>query len=329
MIYKSNKMSFVSIIIPVRNGEKYLEKCIDSVKKLTYPELEIIFINDGSTDRTGEILKKSNVKVIETEGIGPSRSRNLALNEAKGEFVAFTDSDCLVKENWIDELLSGFKNESVAGVGGDQLSPSDEIDFGRNVQDFMKCIGFVTGYIKTEKKLTKVNHNPTCNVMYRKSILLELSGFCPGLWPGEDVELDWRVTKKGYKLLFNPEAIVYHYRPENLRKYRKMMYDYGKVQAFLVKAYRLFRKIHYLPVFLAVLIIGEIILLVKHLFFGLLALLCIFFLMWGYFLLRKCNFRKSFVFSGLTCFTLFNWNLGFLEGLFEKSPIVPNKSKIF
>jgi len=314
-------MSLVSIIIPVRNGEKHLEKCTSSLKNLSYSELEIIFINDGSTDRTGEILKKSNVKVIETEGIGPSRARNLALNGANGEFVAFTDSDCLVKENWINELLNGFKNENVAGVGGDQLSPLDETDFGRNVQDFMKCVGFITGYIKTEKRLKKVSHNPTCNVMYRKAVIEKTGGFCPGLWPGEDVELDWRITKKGYKLLFNPEAIVYHYRPENSRKYRKMMYNYGKVQAFLIRAYGFFRKIHFLPIFLVILISGETFLLMKQSFYGALAILLTFIFVEAYFLLCTHSFIKSFIFSELFCSTLVYWNYGFLRGLFEYSPI--------
>jgi glycosyltransferase involved in cell wall biosynthesis len=320
-------MNLVSIIIPVKNGEKHLEKCISSLKNLTYPELEIIFINDGSTDNTGEILKKSNVKVVETEGIGPSRARNLALNEAKGEFVAFTDSDCLVKGNWIDELLRGFTNEKIVGVGGDQLSPSDETDFGRNVQDFMKCIGMITGYIKAEKKLKKlkeVKHNPTCNVMYRKSILLELGGFCPGLWPGEDVELDWRITKKGYKLLFNPEAIVYHYRPESPKKYCKMMYSYGKVQAFLVKAYGLFRKIHCVPIFTAMLMICVVALLMEKSFSGLFIVLSVVFLVFLCFLIRSGSLKKSLIFSKLAFITLVCWNLGFLVGLFENSPLESN-----
>ncbi len=92
----------VSIIVPVYNGEKYLSQCLDSLSNQTLKNIEIICINDGSTDKTGSILKKysskdNRFKIITTENNGQGSARNTALNEAKGEYVAFVDAD-----DWID-----------------------------------------------------------------------------------------------------------------------------------------------------------------------------------------------------------------------------------
>jgi len=147
---------FVSVIIPVRNGQHTLKKCLDSVRKLDYPNFEVIVINDGSTDGTAHILSEySDFKIISTRGVGPSRARNMAIGQAKGEFVAFTDADCIVDSKWLDSLLAGFMSDKtlpskelgrstcapkgipvdkIVGVGGIQLSPEDETDFGRDIQ---------------------------------------------------------------------------------------------------------------------------------------------------------------------------------------------------
>jgi len=317
-------MNLVSIIIPVRNGEKHLPGCINSLKKLSYGNLEIIFVNDGSTDGTKQLLDGAggNIKTIETSPVGPSAARNLALGRARGEFVAFTDADCAVEKNWIDELLRGFTDEKTAGVGGDQMSPEDETPFGKNIQDFMKSIGFVTEYMKTQKQLLNTTHNPTCNAMYRKKVLSEIGGFSPGLWPGEDVELDYRIIKKGYGLVFNPSAVVYHYRPENRRKYLKMMFNYGRVQAFLVRRYGFFRKIHCMPILTALSILFMVFSAIKSSFSTVIITSSLSLLAPElYFLARTRNIKRSLAFLELGSYTMFAWNYGFLKGLFSKSPI--------
>lgn len=101
----------ISLIIPVFNGELYIEKCINSclnqdIKLDTY---EIIIINDGSTDQTNEILqnfkKYSNVKIINQQNLGLGKSRNNGLNEAKGKYLWFIDSDDWISENCLGNLL--------------------------------------------------------------------------------------------------------------------------------------------------------------------------------------------------------------------------------
>jgi cellulose synthase/poly-beta-1,6-N-acetylglucosamine synthase-like glycosyltransferase len=251
---------FISVIVPAYNSEKTIRRCIESLLNVDYPGYEIIIVDDGSIDRTKQILfeYEHKIQVIEGEHIGPSRCRNIALEKAKGDFIAFTDSDCIVERNWLSELLKGFTSDKVAGSGGIQLSPSDETNFGKRVQEFFELTGFLGGYIKSigSEALKEVPHNPSCNAMYRKDALIDIGGFDEKLWPCEDVDLDYRLTKKGHIFVFNPKAIVYHYRPQSLKALLKMMLRYGKVQGILTRRYGIFRKIQIIAIFLTILIIA-------------------------------------------------------------------------
>lgn len=306
----------VSIIIPVKNAESTIRKCLNSILRLDYPSYEIIVIDDGSTDTTPKILSEyKNIKTVTTGGIGPSRARNMAVKEAKGEFIAFTDADCVINVNWLNELLSGFKIfPDAAACGGSQKLPQDAGDFEKNVFIFMKKTGFITDYMRKIDKndIMEVNHNPSCNAIYRKSVFLKENGFLENLWPGEDVELDYRLRKKKNKLIFNPRAIVYHYRPKNTKEFSKMMFRYGKAQGFLVRKYGIFRAIHLIPIlFFMLLCLSPFNRFSVFLFI----FLGIIFLAVKLFLNSKSPF---FIFRLLISGTL-NWNFGFFAGLFRKN----------
>lgn len=309
----------VSIIIPVHNVEDTIEKCLESIFNLNYPNYEVIIINDGSTDSTGKILNKykDKIKILETTGVGPSKARNIALKESKGEYVAFTDGDCVVDKEWLNNLLCGFKSEEIVGVGGTQLSPEDETEFGKMVTNFMRSLGLIDYMKSNSDNGYFVDHNPSCNVMYRKKIFEKVE-FREGLWPGEDVELDYRIKKLGYKLFFNPNAYVYHYRVDNMLKFINMMFNYGKVQGMLVKMYGLFRKIHFVPIifFPTTIFLGLITVMSPKLSFGIsLLVLNITFV---YAMLRIKNFLEWLRFVVLFFITIIVWNIGFLSGILSK-----------
>lgn len=111
-------MCDVSIIVPIYNGEKYLIKCLDSLSNQTLRNIEIICVNDGSTDDTGIILDKysskdSRIKVISTANNGQGFARNIALKEANGEYVAFVDSDDWIELNALELLFSNAKSNNL------------------------------------------------------------------------------------------------------------------------------------------------------------------------------------------------------------------------
>lgn len=114
----------ISIIIPIYNNEKYLKKCIDSVLEQNMREIEVICVNDGSTDRSLEILKEmqildERVKIFDKENSGAAKSRNFAMQEAKGEYLFFLDSDDWIATEDALELLYCFaKTNSLEVCGG-------------------------------------------------------------------------------------------------------------------------------------------------------------------------------------------------------------------
>ena len=101
----------ISVIVPVYNAEKYLHRCIDSVLAQTYTDFELLLIDDGSKDQSGEICdeyaqKDARVRVFHQENGGVSSARNLGLDNAKGEWVTFVDSDDWAKPYYIEHLVA-------------------------------------------------------------------------------------------------------------------------------------------------------------------------------------------------------------------------------
>ena len=99
--------NLISVIVPVYNVEEYLEECLNSILVQTYTNLEILIVNDGSTDNSLEILQEfsqrdSRITIFTKENGGLSSARNLAIDEAKGEYFTFIDSDDYIEENYIE-----------------------------------------------------------------------------------------------------------------------------------------------------------------------------------------------------------------------------------
>jgi glycosyltransferase involved in cell wall biosynthesis len=324
-----NTTHFVSIIIPVRNAERTIRPCVVSILKLQYPRFELIVIDDGSSDKTLSILKEfssdERLKVLSGQHGGPSRARNLGIQQSRGEYIAFTDGDCVVPENWLQELVDAMGGDgNIAGVGGAQLSPDDDTSFGKSIYTFMKAVGFLTGYMKAKpgtNTIVETDHNPSCNALYKKEVLDEVGGFSEGLWPGEDVDLDYRITKSGYRLLMAPQAVVYHYRPSTLSRFMKMMYNYGLVQTFLIRKYGFFRTVHYFPFVSVMMLMALASLLVWSfsIFVAVIVTMVITAFLFFFLKIRKLQLSAFSVF--LLSAALLSWHRGFASGLFKKQPI--------
>ena len=111
----------ISVIVPVYNVEKYLSRCIESILSQTFTDFELLLIDDGSTDRSGEICdeyakKDTRIRVFHKENSGVSAARNLGLDNAKGEWISFVDSDDWVENDYLEKLIQG-KNFELIFVG--------------------------------------------------------------------------------------------------------------------------------------------------------------------------------------------------------------------
>lgn len=112
-----NKRLLASIIVPIYNVEKYLDECVQSIISQTYRNIEILLIDDGTRDRSGEIAdcwaeKDERIRVIHQKNQGISAARNIGLREVKGEYIFFVDSDDYIAENYVEELVSAMEKEN-------------------------------------------------------------------------------------------------------------------------------------------------------------------------------------------------------------------------
>ena len=111
-----NNDPLISIIVPVYNTELYLEKCVDSIRNQTYPNLEIILVDDGSTDHCNTIVDyyvtiDSRITAIHQENGGQSKARNTGIDQAKGEFYLFVDSDDYIDENMLEQMYKRIQRD--------------------------------------------------------------------------------------------------------------------------------------------------------------------------------------------------------------------------
>lgn len=112
---------FVSVVVPVLNGEATIGRCLESLCNDSYPEdrREIVVVDNGSTDRTATLVRDYPVRLLTEPEPGLSRARNRGIEESRGEIVAFTDADCCVSKRWLDELIGGFDQNDPAAVTGE------------------------------------------------------------------------------------------------------------------------------------------------------------------------------------------------------------------
>lgn len=246
----------VAVIIPVKGPAPHFARCLDYLSRLEYANYEVIIVEDGLQPEVRSALEQYNgvVKILFSSR-GPSFARNLAAGNTGAELLAFTDCDCLVDKYWLKELALGLeKYPRAVSCGGIQKLPPESGCFEKRVFKVMSKAGGFSDYVRSinTDSLREVNHNPSCNVIYRRDILIKEGGFLEGLWPGEDVELDYRLISRGYKIILNPKAIVWHYKPSGLFPFLNMMYRYGESQGWLLRKRGIFRRPHLFPLLMVI-----------------------------------------------------------------------------
>jgi glycosyltransferase involved in cell wall biosynthesis len=214
-----SKVPFVSIVVCTRNRKNMLRKCLNSISKLDYPKsnFEVLVVDNGSTDGTNDLANEfPGTRWVVEKTAGLSVARNTGSSEAKGSIVAFTDDDCIVDSGWLRNLVSAFlEAPSVIGVGGSCYLPDPEIikkklsnkkmsgpgivDFGSKTKFVQELIGGNFAFKREAFNVAKFDKR----LGRRGTISLG----------GEDSDFCYQLTVKGYKLLYTPDAWVYHMLP--------------------------------------------------------------------------------------------------------------------
>jgi glycosyltransferase involved in cell wall biosynthesis len=249
----------VSVVVCAYNAADTIGECLESLDRLDYPNFEVIIVNDGSKDRTGDIAHtwanerqrvshasgagpgapaservgacrgaKPPARVIDVENGGLSLARNIGLEHASGEIVAYTDADVRVDPLWLAYLVQPFLKSDVVGSGGPNVVPDDD-------SAVAQCVARAPGgptHVLLDDRIAE--HVPGCNMAFRREALLAIGGFNPiYLRAGDDVDVCWRLQARGWKIGFAPSALVWHRHRASVKAYWRQQVGYGEGEAWL------------------------------------------------------------------------------------------------
>ncbi len=228
-IHEELDLPKVSVVVCSYNGGRTLRECLDSLMRLDFPDYEVILIDDGSTDETGQIAAEFPQVIYHYQANqGLSAARNLGANLATGEIVAYTDDDCVAEVHWLRYLLQAMQDKQVEAIGGPNIPPPSD-------HWVAKCIAVSPGgpsHVMLNDRYAE--HVPGCNMAFRRSELLSLGGFDPQFrQAGDDVDMCWRWIDSGKTIGFAPGAMVWHHRRINVRAYMNQQRGYGRSEAMV------------------------------------------------------------------------------------------------
>jgi GT2 family glycosyltransferase/DNA-binding beta-propeller fold protein YncE len=220
----------VSVVVCAYNAADTIDDCLSALERQTYPDYEIILINDGSRDRTGEIARRRpRVRVIDTANGGLSAARNVGLAEASGEIVAYTDADTRADRDWLTFLVQPFLTSDVVGAGGPNVVPADDPPMAQSIA---RAPGSPT-HVLLDDRIAE--HVPGCNMAFRREALVSIGGFNPVyLRAGDDVDVCWRLQARGWKIGFASSALVWHHHRSSVRAYWRQQVGYGEGERWLM-----------------------------------------------------------------------------------------------
>ena len=218
----------ISVVVCTYNGSRTIRDTLDALENLDYPDYEVIVVDDGSTDSSATIAGLYPVRVIRTPNRGLSAARNTGMEAATGSIVAYTDDDAYPDQHWLKYLAWTFLTTNYVGVGGPNIPPPGD---GKIAESVAHSPG---GPVHVLLSAQEAEHIPGCNCAFHRDAMLAIGGFDPIFRSaGDDVDLCWRLMERGWKLGFNPAAMVWHHRRNSVRTYWKQQKGYGKAEALL------------------------------------------------------------------------------------------------
>ncbi len=218
----------ISVIVPAYNAKNHIGNCLRALQQQTGvdDEYEVIVVDDGSTDGTGEVARSFGVRVIVQPHRGPGAARNHGAEEAQGDLLLFTDADCEPATDWISTMVRAFVRPEVAGAKGAYRSRQRSV-VARFVQ-----LEFEDKYDHISKS-KYIDFVDTYSAAYRRQVFLAGGGFDTSFRRTslEDQDFSFRLAATGHKMIFIPDAIVYHQHPDTLLNYlrRKFWVGYWRV----------------------------------------------------------------------------------------------------
>jgi glycosyltransferase involved in cell wall biosynthesis len=196
---------FISVVVPVRNGEETIRDCVTALLDSDYPpeHQEIVVVDNASTDQTRAILADLPVRVLHEPQVGRSHARNRGIRESRGEIIAFTDADCIADHGWLLELAAQLERDHSSCAAGELIASeprtaAQRFMAGRDPVRQRQALGLPMPFALTS------------NVAFRREVFERVGLFDPEFVTGEDVDFGWRCLAAGFEFSYCPNAIVAH-----------------------------------------------------------------------------------------------------------------------
>lgn len=190
----------VSVVVPVFNMENFIENCLENIVNLDYENKEIIVVDDGSTDKTPELVRKFPVEYVKVDHKRTPMARSIGIENARGELVLTTDADCVLEKNALKALMEKMESEKADIVVGSGR-------FILNSENFLaRSLGsFYSGSYYTALM------SGVC-ALYKKNVLFDLGLYTYSsnkkFWRASEFNLHLRAIKRGYKVVTEAKAIA-------------------------------------------------------------------------------------------------------------------------
>jgi len=248
---ESTKKPLVSVVVLTCNGRGHLEECLGSLLEQTWPELEIILVDNGSRDGSAAFARErfgDRVRVLELEkNLGYTGGNNRGIAIARGEYVCLLNDDTRAAPGWVEELLKVMTLRGRCGLAASKILSYYDHEVIDNVGHVIYRDGTFRGRGRLEKdrgqydRVEEILSPSGCAMMLRKSALDEAGGFDEDFYIyGDDAELSLRLRLAGWEAWTAPAAVVYH-------KYSASTGAYSPLKAFLVERNRVWLTVKYFP----------------------------------------------------------------------------------
>lgn len=234
----------VSVVVVTYNSEATVAETLSSLASQLYPDdrYEVLVVDGGSTDRTEQLADEYGAQFHVVDGGTIGECRNHGIDRARGDYVAFTDSDCAVPSTWLRshvDRIQGTDDERVIGVGGPNRPFPDDPPFAKMVGSLQGTIFGSGGSPQSHQigDVRLVGSVAACNVIYDATIFEEFR-YADDINVGEDAEFHFRLSEAGYRFVFDPAIAVSHHLSADLGSFCKKGRSYGYAMARIQRRHR-------------------------------------------------------------------------------------------
>lgn len=227
----------VSVVVVAKNEKQRIGRCLRSLLAQDFPpgNFEIIVVDGGSDDDTQKVVEEFPVRLIVDKFGTLGHQRNTGVCLSRGDYIAFIDADCQAEPHWLKRLMDTLDNSpgQVSAITGSNMMVDSDPSLAKTIfymQQILVGSGGSPQSYPFKGELSPVISVPNCNAVYRREILLK-NPYDKRLTCGEDAELNFRLYRKGYSFLYNPNAIVWHHRVSTVRALIRKMFNWGLAMA--------------------------------------------------------------------------------------------------